>query len=323
MTTIFSKEVLPVTVIIVNWNAGELLERCIEKLNCQTKLPQRIVVVDNASSDASLAFLKEQLNIELIRLDSNTGFAHANNIALSTVITEYVALLNPDAFPEPAWLEALIDCARRHPEAASVGSLQLMDCMPLRADGTGDCYHISGMMWRRNFNQPIEPAKEQEGQIFAPCAAAALYRMDALRCTGFFEERFFCYCEDVDLGFRLRLAGFNAYYAPKAIVTHIGSATSGGRHSDFAVYHGHRNLVWVYARNMPMALLVVFLPLHILANLIAILAAMRRGQSRTILRAKIDAMVRLPEFWKDRVRLSSLRKAPLLKILGALSKKLR
>jgi GT2 family glycosyltransferase len=110
-------------------------------------------------------------------------------------------------------------------------------------DGVGDAYHISGLVWRMGHGEPVASFSEQVREVFSPCAAAALYRRSVLLEVGGFDEDFFCYVEDVDLGFRLRLAGHKALSVPDAVVYHVGSATTGGQHSDFAVYHGHRNLV--------------------------------------------------------------------------------
>ncbi len=106
---------------------------------------------------------------------------------------------------------------------------------------------------------PTDPEPERE--VFSACAAAALYRRDVFEALGGLDEDFFCYMEDVDLGFRLRLAGWGCTYVPTAVVHHVGSATS-GRRSHFTTYHGHRNLVWVFFKNMPGALLWLYLPQH-------------------------------------------------------------
>ncbi|MBM5570026.1 glycosyltransferase [Deefgea chitinilytica] len=306
-----------VSIIIVNWNAGKLLSECIEHLSRQTIKPKTIYVVDNASTDNSLDNIRNQYSIELIELTENTGFAKANNIALQKIDTTYVALLNPDAFPAPDWLKNLLEAAERHPEAASFGSLQLMDTVEPKIDGIGDCYHISGLAWRElhNHKYPIEPLLEKE--IFSPCAAAALYRMDALRNVGEFEESFFCYMEDIDLGFRLRLAGYNSWFVPSAVVTHVGSATSGGKHSDFAVYHGHRNLVWVFIRNMPTPLLLLFLPVHIMLNIVTLLVFYTRRQY-IIGKSKRDAFFGIHIAFAQRRKIQKNRIASSWKILSLL-----
>jgi GT2 family glycosyltransferase len=140
--------------------------------------------------------------------------------------------------------------------------------------------------------------------------------------VGGFDEDFFCYAEDVDLGFRLRLAGHRCLLVPDAVVRHVGSATTGGQKSDFAVYHGHRNLVWTYMKNMPGALFWLFLPLHILLNLVTVLWFSLRGQGRVIMRAKRDALCDLPRMWRKRREIQRARRAPVGEIWRALDKRL-
>ena len=98
---------------------------------------------------------------------------------------------------------------------------------------------------------PVSSVSEEVREVFSPCAAAALYRRSALVEIGGFDDDFFCYSEDVDLGFRLMLAGHSCLYVPTSVTHHVGSGTTGGQNSDFAVYHGHRNLVWTYVKDMP------------------------------------------------------------------------
>lgn len=303
-----------VTVIVVNWNAGSMLKICIEHLLRQTIKPEKILVVDNASSDGSISNIKPSRSVEIIYLSENTGFAKGNNIALKKISTPFVALLNPDAFPEPDWLEKLLACAVKHLDAASIGSLQLKDDLNI-IDGLGDCYHISGLMWRSRHGKPIRPIDRQEKEIFSPCAAAALYRMDALRKVGFFEEGFFCYAEDVDLGFRLRLAGYSSWYQPLAIVKHLGSATTGGKHSNFSVYYGHRNLMWVYWRNLPLLLIILSLPIHIVANALAIIIFTIKGQFSIIIKSKIDGVKGLRQAIRQRRDIQQNRTASIFSLL--------
>ena len=136
-------------------------------------------------------------------------------------------------------------------------------------------------------------------EIFSPCAAA-MYRRSVLLEVGGFDEDFFCYVEDVDLGFRLRLAGHKAMHVPDAVVHHVGSATTGGKHSDFSVYHGHRNVAWTFVKDMPGILFWLLLPLHILMNLASILWFALQGHGGVIVRAKRDALLGLPKMWYKR-----------------------
>jgi GT2 family glycosyltransferase len=278
-------------VVIVDWNSGELITRCLTALARQTVRPGRVVVVDNASQSESWRHVGPlDLPIEMVRLAANRGFAAGTNRGISLASdAAWIALLNPDAFPEPEWLERLLAAAAAHPEYSFFACRQVMADDPSRLDGSGDEYAVTGLGWRRGHGEPAAKAPPGPGEIFGPCAAAALYRQDALADVGGLDESFFCYFEDVDLAFRLRLAGHRCLYVPDATVLHVGSASS-GRGSDFAVYHGHRNLVWTFVKNMPGPLLALYAFHHLLLNLLSVVWLAFRGQGGAAWRAKRDAL---------------------------------
>ena len=312
-----------VSVIIVNWNSRGLLKKCLRHLSSQTVSPERIIVVDNASSDGSGDLSDPPGNLSVVNLPENIGFAAANNRGIAESNTALVVLLNPDAFPAPDWIENLLNASQRHPQAGAFGSKQLCFENQRRLDGIGDCYHISGLVWRKRHGARQEPKDEIACEIFSPCAAAAMYRRQALIDAGGFDEDYFCYVEDVDLGFRLRLAGHSAIYVPDAVVYHVGSATTGGQHSDFSVYHGHRNLVWTYVKNMPGILFWLLLPLHLLLNVVTIAVFAARGQLGVILRSKRDAAIGIVPMWSKRRRIQARRLASVGDIWQALTIRIR
>jgi hypothetical protein len=143
-----------VAVVIVNHNSGPLLGRCLASLAAQSRPPSRTIVVDNASTDGSAAGLPG--SVECIRLPRNAGFAAANNVGIErSADCEWVALLNPDAFPEPGWLEALLDAAAGGPRYSFFASRQLCADDPARLDGVGDEYAVSGLAWRRGYRRLV------------------------------------------------------------------------------------------------------------------------------------------------------------------------
>ena len=294
-----------IAVIVVNYNGGHFVLRCLDTLLGQTLAPARIIVVDNGSTDDSREAVRRRFpDVELVPAGANVGFAAANNLGAALASDcEWLALLNPDAFPEPRWLENLAAAARASPEYSSFGCRMLMDDDPSRFDGVGDVYHPSGLCWREAHGSPAAGAFETPAEIFSPCAGAALYRRDAFHDAGGFDEDFFCYMEDVDLGFRLRLRGHRSLYVPAAVVRHKGSAIA-GRRSHFALYHGHRNMVWTYVKNMPAPWFWLYLPLHLAANLLSVLAL-----GRPALRGKLDALAQLPRFWRKRRSVQGGRRA--------------
>ena len=310
--------------IVVNWNGERFLERCLSALMDQTAKPHEIILVDNASSDGSLAIARRFPSVRLMVLDRNTGFARGNNLAIDAVSaeSEWIALLNPDAFAEPRWLEELLLSVRDNPRFDVFGSKLVSAVDPRVLDGAGDAYHVSGLVWRMEHDSPVLTSAENEREVFSPCAAAALYRRSAVLKVGGFDEDYFCYVEDVDLGFRLRLAGHRCLYVPQSVAHHVGSGTTGGQHSDFAMYHGHRNLVWTFVKDMPGLLFWPLLPFHLLLNLVTVGVFMARGQSKVILRAKWDAAKGLPKMWAKRKQIQAGRVATIHEIWRILDKRL-
>jgi len=313
-----------VTVIIVNWNGESFLERCLAALMDQTVRPHEILLLDNASTDGSLEIAWRFPAVRVIALAQNTGFARGNNLAIEAVSKEskWIALLNPDAFAAPRWLETLLTAAESNPEFDVFGSKLVNAADPVVLDGVGDVYHMSGLVWRTAHGLPVSAMGDSVCEIFSPCAAAALYRRSAFEEVGGFDEDFFCYVEDVDLGFRLRLAGYRCLYVPQSVMHHVGSGTTGGQHSDFSVYHGHRNLVWTFVKNMPGVLFWLLLPLHVALNLASIIWFALRGQGAVILRAKRDALLGLPKMWRKRQQVQKTRVASIGDIWRVLDKRL-
>ncbi len=298
-----------VAVVIVNYNGGAMLARCLDALGRQTFRDFHTVVVDNASADGSADGLEGRYpGVEVVRAGGNLGFAAGNNLGIRHARgAEWVALLNPDAYAAPDWLEMLMRAAQAA-EYDFFGCRMRLADHPDLLDGTADVYHVSGLAWRRDHGAPAAGEAAAPGEIFGPCAAAALYRRADIEAAGGFDEAYFCYFEDVDLAFRLRLAGLRCGYVPGAVVDHVSSGIA-GRRSDFSTYHGHRNLVWTYFKDMPAPLFWLYLPMHLVANLLAIAVCAGRGQLGVILRAKRDALAGLPRVLRERRVVQARRRA--------------
>ena len=258
------------SVIIVNFNGGEYLAEALASLSRQTVRDFEVFVVDNASSDGSMENLGDRLpdRLHLRPQKQNLGFAAANNLAAREAQGEWIVLLNPDAAAEPDWLEKLAEGAARHLDTSMFASAQLNMMDPTIMDGAGDAYLGFGIPWRGGFGRPVSEMPE-EGTCFAPCGAGAMYKRELFLAHGGFDEALFCFCEDVDLGYRFRLAGEQCVFLPEAVIIHEGGGVS-GRASKFALFHGARNRLWVYLKNTPLWLLIVTMPGHI-ALTIAIL----------------------------------------------------
>jgi GT2 family glycosyltransferase len=302
-----------VSIVVVSWNSAALLPRCLDSLARQTFADFEVILVDNGSSDGGTDGLEQkypQLALQVERLPANQGFAKANNLGARRARGRWLALLNTDAFPEPGWLDKILEAAGKFPEFSFFSSRQIQLNQPDLLDGAGDEYHISGLAWRRFYNYKAQEYGLREEEVFGACGAAAVFpREDFIRAGGF-DEDFFSYFEDVDLSFRLRLAGGRCLYVPQAVVHHVGSAST-GKTSRFAIYHGHRNMVWTFFKNMPGPLLWVCLPLHILLNLVFVASFLLKGRGPAILRAKWDAVYGLPAILRKRTQIQRHRKATI------------
>ena len=286
-------EKYPTGVIIVNYHSRAYLSTALRCLTFQTFTPRHIVVVNNGDVKPLYELEKKYPYVIFVEPENNLGFAAANNLGAAFLKDcVFIALLNPDAFPRKDWLARLVHAAVTKPEYRFFGSRMLSMQIPLVTDGTGDVYHITGLIFRKKHGKPPDERDLVSKEIFSPCAAAALYYLEDFSAEGGFDPDYFCYSEDVDLGFRLRLKGKKALYVPEAVVFHEGSAIT-GRHSPFSIYYGHRNLVWTFFKNMPDLMLLAFLPFHILLNVISFFWFAGKGMTGAILRAKKDAFAGL------------------------------
>jgi GT2 family glycosyltransferase len=266
-----------VRVIIVNYNAGPFIQPCLDALAAQSFADFEAVVVDNASTDGSAASLRlPDRRFTLIRNETNAGFAAANNIGAAGCRAPWIATLNPDTVAEPTWLEEMRRGTERHPGARMLGATLVHAADPATVDGFGDVLTIAGIPWRGGWGRRVETLPSHDAEVFAPCAAAALYARASFEQAGGFDESFFCYVEDVDLGFRLRLAGERCVQLRQAIVRHHGSAITGNV-SAFTLFYSYRNRLWLLFKDMPLILLLLAVPLNLACSLLLILILARRG----------------------------------------------
>ncbi len=307
-----------VCVIVVNYNARDHLNRCISALRLQTYENYEVIIVDNASQDDSLSKLGNlPSNYKIIKNDENLGFAAANNIAVRNTESTWIATLNPDAIPDPDWLQKLVSASVSHPSYISFASVLISDKDPSRLDGAGDVYHLSGLVWRGGHGRSIDELPSS-GEVFSACSAAALYRKDIFEEVGGFDEHFFCYIEDVDLGFRMRLRGGKCLLVSDSFVRHVGSAIT-GRHSSFTAYHSTRNIIWTFSKNVPGPLLIFLIPIHVLALGALVIFASKNKVGLSALRGLFDGFKGIAYFWSIRRSIQSQRTVPwwcFLKIIN-------
>jgi GT2 family glycosyltransferase len=242
----------PVSVVIPNWNGMHCLPACLSSLKKQSLRDFEIIVVDNGSSDNSVHFItNEYPSVKLIKLPVNSGFAAACNLGIRNAYGKYVAVLNNDTEVMPEWLESLISAASRDEKIGMVASKILLDLETREIDSAGMLIYPDGIGKQRGRWEIDNGQFDQEQEVLFPSACAALYDMGMLHEIGLFDEEFFAYCEDTDIGLRGRLAGWKAVFAPKAVVYHKYSVTS-GRYSSFKAFQIERNRIWVGIKNFPL-----------------------------------------------------------------------
>ncbi|CAN0406899.1 unnamed protein product, partial [Ectocarpus fasciculatus] len=274
-------------VLIVAYDSAPHAARLAQALNAQTRKPDEIWVLENASPKAPVTEADLPEGARLITSETNLGFAAGNNLLAQQTQADWLAFLNPDAFPEPDWIERLLAATERHPDVDLFGSTQLAADTPGVLDGVGDVWFGAGIPYRSGYGKAIPvPA---EGEVFAPCAAASLVRRSVFEALGGYDEDYFCYVEDVDLGFRARLAGSRTIQLPDAKVHHVGYGSS-GRRSEFATYHGARNRLWTWWKNTPGWLFWLTLPVHAGLTLLLGISALRFGLGRAYWRGIGDAL---------------------------------
>lgn len=265
-----------VRVIIVNYNAGALLQPCLDAVAAQSMRDFEVVIVDNASTDGSLDALKlPDARFALLRNATNMGFAAANNMGARGARAAWLATLNPDTVAAPDWLEEMRRGAERY-RVSMLGATLLDADDPQVVDGFGDVLTIAGIPWRGGQGSSVDTLPLSDAEVFSPCAAAALYARASFERAGGFDAAFFCYLEDVDLGFRLRLSGERCVQLRRAIVHHHGSVITGAV-SGFTLFHSYRNRLWLLVKNMPAALLLIAVPLNVACSVLLILILGRRG----------------------------------------------
>ena len=243
------------TVVIPNYNGLRFMEECLASLRAQTCSDFKILIVDNGSSDGSVEWLKEQ-GLDTIFLTENTGFSGAVNRGIQASDTPYVILLNNDTRVEEAYVAELVRAIERSERIFSVSSRMIQMYEPELLDDAGDMYSLLGWAYQRGVGQSIRKYRKS-CRVFSACAGAAIYRRSVFEEIGYFDELHFAYLEDLDVGYRARIAGYDNLYCPTATVWHVGSGTSGSKYNSFKVRLAARNNVYLNYKNMPLLQLFV------------------------------------------------------------------
>lgn len=305
------------SIIVVSYESENWIGGCLEGLQAQTCNDFEVIVVDNASQDNS-AIEAEAFPLEnktVIRSPKNLGYARGCNIGVRHASGEWLVFLNPDTVARPDWLQQIEAGQDRYPATSVFACAQYEIGAVNTLDGVGDAYFGFGIPWRGGFGHPVS-ALPEEGECFSPCGAAAVVRREVFQKVGGFDKRFFCYCEDVDLGFRLRLAGERCVFLKHAAIDHKGSAIT-GRYSDFTIYHGTRNRMWTYFKNMPLGLLLLTAPGHFAISIYLLIRSASNGTFKPTLRGLLHGIGGLPGILKSRKRYDQVE--PRVKIASSMT----
>ena len=315
-----------VSIIILNWNGLRHLPDCLDSLAAQTFRDFEVVLVDNGSEDGSVSFVTERYPwVKVIPLGENTGFASGNNHGLTHSRGDYIVTLNNDTRAERDWLETLVEVANDLPDVGMVGCRICSFSDPDIIDSLGMSICADGMSRGRYRNKRWSTLRLREvEEILFPSACAALYKRAMIEETGLFDDDFFAYAEDSDLGLRGRLAGWRAVLATNAVVYHKYSQTSGS-FSPFKVYLVERNHYWVALKNFPVGLLLLlpwFTALRYFEQSRAILLAKgtggefrASGSKKVIIKALLQGIIKsllgMPRMFRKRGRLMKKRRLPM------------
>ena len=309
--------------MIVNWNRADLLRLCLESLERQTLRNFEVIVVDNGSEDDSAAVARgfSGAPVRLIQNKQNQGFCRANNQGIDVAGGEYVALLNNDAEADADWLERLVEACAADPGIGMVAAKIVVAESPETIDKVGHLIYPDGQNRGRGHGEIDRGQFDTPEEVAWPDGCAALYRKAMLDETGGFDEDFFAYADDAELGLRGRIAGWRAVSAPRARVRHRRGETL-GRYSTKRLFLIERNRIWLVAKLFPLRMWPA-VPFYFGLRLAAGAWAAARGQGdaahaaaqlspigllQCLLRANWAALVGLPKMLRKRRRIASMRR---------------
>jgi len=294
-------EPLHLSIIIPHYNGEHHLVTCFKALRCQSYPHLEIILVDNGSTDESVALTRRNFpEVKIIELGQNLGLTGAINRGIEQATGQIIIPLNNDTEVAPDWAQALVDTLNSFPDAGIVASKMLLFDQRDHIHSAGDGFGTNGIPINRGVWQKDKGQFDQDSYIFGGCGGAVAYRQAMLQDIGLFDEDLFMYLEDVDLNWRAQAAGYRAVFAPQAVVYHHLSATGGGT---IASYYTGRNSICVLAKNLPGPIFGRYWPQIIGAQLkIAVQAikAWRGAAARARLRGQLSGLLALPKWLAKR-----------------------
>lgn len=241
--------------MVLNWNGDRFVEECLISLEAQTYHPLEIIVVDNASTDGSVDFIKMRFpEVKLIVIERNLGFGGGNNIGIQASQGRYILVVNNDACLDPACIEELKRCIEKNERYGACASKILLKGEDGLIDSAGILVFPDGLSIGRG-RLEMGGRYDEEGEVFFSSGCASLLRREMLDDIGLFDEDFFAYADETDMGWRAQLAGWKCTYNPKAVVYHHHSASSSA-YSNLKAFLVERNRIWVAIKYFPISLLI-------------------------------------------------------------------
>jgi len=245
-----------ISVVVLNWNGQQVVEKCLKSLHEQTYDPLELIVVDNASTDGSAKLVKNGFpEVKLIVNKTNLGFGGGNNVGIKASQGRYIMMLNNDTRLDPHCIEELRRCIEENDRYGACASKILLEYGDNLIDAAGIVICPDGLSIGRGRLEKGD-RYDEEVEVFFASDCACLYRREMLEDIGLYDEDFFAYADETDMGWRAQLAGWKCIYNPKAVVYHFHSA-SAGTYSPFKAYLVERNRIWVALKSFPILLLVL------------------------------------------------------------------
>lgn len=319
-----------VSVIVINWNGENYIRECLASLSYQTFRDFEVIVVDNGSTDGSLEIIQSQFpQCLLISNASNNGFAKGNNQGIKKAKGKYIALLNNDARADRRWLEELVTAAEEDRQVGMLASKIYLQGRDRIIDNVGHLIYRDGLNRGRGRLELDHGQFDKKEEVLFPSGCAALYRREMLDEIGLFDEDFFAYGDDTDLGLKGRLAGWKCAYIPGAIVSHRYSQSS-GPYSPLKAFYVERNRIWIAVKYFPLLLLLqspFYTFLRLLFQGYGALsgrgAAGRFSQEyspfhllRILIKSYSSAIQGLPKMWRKRKAVKKLTRVDAEEILS-------
>ncbi len=246
------------SVIIPNWNGKRFLQECLDSLKDQTYPHFETILVDNGSTDGSVEFVRGQYGefIRVIPNEVNLGFAGGTNAGIRNAKGDYIVLLNNDTWADPHWLEELVNATHVNPPVGMWASKIYSYYQRDRIEAVGELIYRDGLSRAKGQFERDQGQYDRIEEIFYPPGCGAMYRKRVFDEIGLFDEDFFAYADDAEIGIRARLAGWKGLYVPRAILYHKNSGT-GGQHSPFKAFYVERNRFWITIKYFPIPLLIL------------------------------------------------------------------